>query len=150
METKIINEDENKGTVIIDSNETESSGTVIIDNTETQIIDSQGTQIIDNSETVIIDKSDKNESSVDNSITPNTIKNLTGNPIAKDVIIDSYKIKNQMDTKSGEADLFIATINNDTVIFKYYRNSHKPKTSVVFALKSKSISRPKSAPDEEE
>lgn len=133
METKII--DENFGTVIIGPN-AENTGTVIIENEGTQIIESTGTQIIEDSKTVIIEKKESEVNPLDIDSSANKIKFLTGNPIAKDVEVDGYKIKNQMDTKSGEADLYIATENETTVIFKYYRSSHKPKSSVVEKIKN--------------
>lgn len=130
METKIIDEQKNTGTVIIDDS-SETTGTVIIDENH----ETTGTVLIDNnledSGTVIIETSKNEDEAFDSVSTENDIKKLTGSPITDNVEIANCKIKKQMDTKSGEADLYLATLGSETVVFKYYRNTHKPKSAVV-------------------
>ena len=128
METKII-EENNTGTVIIEdnaSNENSAGGTQIIGETGTQIINEGGTQIIEESQPV----SQEPVNSV------SQVVRLNGAPLANDVEVLGYKIKNQMNTRSGEADLYLAEKNSITYVFKYYRNSHKPKSAVVEKIKN--------------
>ena len=128
METKII-EENNTGTVIIEdntSNENSAGGTQIIGETGTQIINEGGTQIIEPVQPV----PQQPVTSASQTI------RLNGAPLEKDVEVLSYKIKNQMHTRSGEADLYIAEKNSTTYVFKYYRNSHKPKSAVVEKIKN--------------
>lgn len=138
METKIIDEQTNTGTKIIEPENT--GGTVIIPeetkNTNgTQIIENTGTVIIENSE----NKSETNNSEAgqtNNSNNGSEIIRLNGVPLAKGTELLGYKIKDQMNTNSGEADLYLAEKDSVTYVFKYYRNSHKPKTLVVEKIKN--------------
>lgn len=134
METKIIETPENKGTVIIEdssSAQIQSGGTKIIEEQSggTQIIQNSGTQVIENSDT-----DDSSKKSSENAASLN-IKRGSGVPVGKGVDVFGCEIKKQMETVSGEADLFIAEKDSKTVVFKYYRNSHKPKIAVVEKIK---------------
>ena len=87
METKII-EENNTGTVIIEdnaSNENSAGGTQIIGETGTQIINEGGTQIIEESQPVPQEPV--------NSVSQ--VVRLNGVPLANDVEVLGYKIKNQ-------------------------------------------------------
>ena len=133
METKIIDEQNNTGTKIIEPEN--AGGTVIIseeniNNSATQIIENTGTVIIENSEkvSISIEKNDSNNIS--------EIIRINGASLAKGIKVLGYEIREQMNTKSGEADLYLAEKNSITYVFKYYRNSHKPKTSVVEKIKN--------------
>lgn len=130
METKII-EENNTGTVIIDDNGVNgnSSG-------GTQIIGEIGTQIIETAETAILGDNIKSAQIEPTPDAAFQVINLNGPVLAKGVEVLGYRIKSQMDTKSGEADLYIAEKNSVTFVFKYYRNSHKPKSAVVEKIKN--------------
>ncbi len=132
METKIIDEN-NNGTVIIEDNNT--SGTVIIEDSKQQTNSNGGTQIIENTGTVIIENNTTPENFGGDDGT-NSIIRLTGTPLEKDVEVLGYKIIKQMNTSSGEADLYIAEKDTVPYVFKYYRNSHKPKSIVVEKIKN--------------
>lgn len=129
METKIIN------------NESQNTGTVIIENTGTQIIENSSTQIIENTGTQIIEAvpETKPEPAVQDNPSENnetSIKQLSGAPVENNVTVDVYKIIKPMGTQSGEADLYYAEKDSETVVFKYYKNNHKPKIEVVRKIKS--------------
>ena len=121
MKTKII-EPENAGGTVIIPEEKPSNG---------------GTQIIENTGTVIIENKGNNSASeqINNSNNVSEIIRLNGAPLSKGVEILGYKIKEQMNTNSGEADLYLVEKNSVTYVFKYYRNSHKPKIVIVEKIK---------------
>ena len=121
MKTKII-EPENAGGTVIIPEEKPANG---------------GTQIIENTGTVIIENSNSNSTTeqTNNSNNVSEIIRLNGVPLSKGVEILGYKIKEQMNTNSGEADLYLVEKNSVTYVFKYYRNSHKPKIVIVEKIK---------------
>lgn len=133
METKIIDEQTETGTIIIESEKT--GGTVIIPEEKTN---TGGTQIIEKSGTTIIETQENSfipvEKKDSNNVTE--IIRINGAPLAKGVEVIGYKIKEQMNTNSGEADLYLTEKDSTTYVFKYYRSSHKPKTLVVEKIKN--------------
>ena len=143
METKIIDNNSEGGTVILDNN-TPAGGTVILDGNNAS---GSGTVILDDnnnpaSGTVLLDdpsavtSNQTNESLVQNNIPAAQAARLKGPILAEGVEVLTYTIKNQMNTNSAEADLYIAEKEGKTFAFKYYRSSHKPKNEVVEKIKN--------------
>ena len=148
-------------TKILDDKKTSGSGTVILENNQgEEKVTGTGTVILENgsgegtgSGTVLLDGGAAGAGGaggaggdgaapepvvppVPGDVPAGQPSHLKGPQLASGVEVLGYKIKNQMNTNSAEADLFTAEKNGETFVLKYYRSSHKPKNAVVEIIKN--------------
>lgn len=137
-------EDNNSGTVIIESEDTtgtviienqENSGTVILDNSE-NTEESTGTVILENNEIPKPENSENQPIQQNQPLQQEIQRKFSGEALTTGTTVDCWTIKSQMNTNSGEADLFLATKDDVTYVFKYYKGKHKPKSQVVEKIKN--------------